>query len=123
MNISAALKAVPIHEASSTPRCNAPRKSINPTLISRPVHVAIIAPNSTPKTPRRGWVEITGGVAAPAAGADGVGEVLKTETPPALHFCRTHEPSPRPKNPAATGLAEDARDRGQSLQEFAEQPW
>jgi hypothetical protein len=93
MNISAALKAVPIHEASSTPRCNAPRNSDKPTLISRPVHVAIIAPNSTPKTPRRGWVEITGAVAAPAADAGGVGDVLKAETPPVLHFCQTHGPS------------------------------
>src|ERR1700733_2196577 len=122
MNISAALKAVPIQEASSTPRCNAPRKSIKPTLISRPVHVAIIAPNSTPKAPRRGWSENTGGVAAPAAGADGVGDVLNAETPPALHSCQTHEPSPRPKTPAATGPAVGARDRGRSLQEFAEQP-
>jgi hypothetical protein len=40
------------------------------------VNVAIIAPNSTPMTPTRGWVEMTGGVAAPVAGADGVGEVL-----------------------------------------------
>src|SRR6202167_2344646 len=111
MNISAALKAVPIHEASSTPRCNAPRKSNKPTLISRPVHVAIIAPNSTPKTPRRGWVEITCGVAAPASGAHGEREVLKAETAPALHFCQTHEPSPRPKSPTATGPAVGARDR------------
>src|ERR1700733_7726088 len=112
MNISAALKAVPIQEASSTPRCNAPRKSNKPTLISRPIHVAIIAPNSTPKTPRRGWVEITGGVAASASGADGVGEVLKVEAPPALHVFQTREPSLRPKSPASTGPALGARDRG-----------
>src|SRR5271154_6295061 len=98
MNIIAALKAVPIHEASSTPRCNAPRKSDKPTLISRPVHVAIIAPNSTPKTPMRGWVEITRAVAAPAADAGGVGVVLKAETPPVLHSCQTHGSSLRPKS-------------------------
>src|SRR3979490_1745786 len=103
MNISAALNAVPTHEASSTPRCNAPRKSNKPTLISLPVHVAIIAPNSTPRTPRRGCVEITAGVGAPAADAGGVGEVLKAGTPPVWHFCQTHGPSLRPKSPAATG--------------------
>src|ERR1700719_1946406 len=123
MNISAALKAVPIHEASSTPRCNAPRRSVKPTLISRPIHVAISAPNSTPMTPRRGWVEITGGIAAPAAGAGGVGEVLKAETPPVLHSCQTHEPSLRSRILASTGPAAGARDRARSLQEFAEQPW
>jgi hypothetical protein len=123
MNISAALKAVPIQEASSTPRCNAPRKSDRPTLIRRPVHVAIIAPNNTPKTPRRGRVEITGAVAVPAAEAGGVGDVLKAETPPVLHFCQTHKPSLRPKSPAVTGPAVGAQERGRSLQEFAEQPW
>src|SRR5271168_1519294 len=122
MNISAALKLVLIHEASSTPRCNAPRKSDKPTLISRPVHVAIIAPNSTPMTPRRGWVEMTGGIAAPATGAGGVCEVLKAETPPALHSCQTHEPSLRSKSLAATGPAGGARNRARSSQEFAEQP-
>src|ERR1700689_5523499 len=110
MNISAALKAVPIHEASSTPRCIAPRKSDKPTLISRPIHVAISAPNSTPMTPRRGWVEITGGIAAPAAAAaGGVGDVLKAETPPVLHSCQTREPSLRPKSQAAAGPAVGAR--------------
>src|ERR1700692_3179840 len=121
MNISAALKAVPIHEASSTPRCNAPRKSSKPTLISRPVHVAIIAPNSTPMTPSRGWVEIAGGAVAAAADADGAGEVLKAETPPVFHFCQTHGPSLRPKSQADTGPAVGARDRGRSFTEFRAQ--
>ena len=60
------------------------------------------------------------GVAAPVAGAGGVGEVLKAETPPVLHSGQTHEPSLRSKSQVATGPAAGARDRGQSLQEFAE---
>ena len=54
MNMRAALNAVPIQEASSTPRCKAPRKSARPTLISRPVQVAIKAPSRTPKIPSSG---------------------------------------------------------------------
>jgi len=50
----ASVNAVPIHEASSAPRCIAPRKSVKPTLINRPVQVAIEAPSSTPKTPNTG---------------------------------------------------------------------
>ena len=73
--------------------------------LDRPLEADSTLQILTPKTPRTGLVEITGGVAASAAGADGVGEVLKAETPPALHFCQTHEQSPRPKSPAATGPA------------------
>src|ERR1700761_9607480 len=56
INIIEALKEVLIHDASSTPRCNAPRMSARPTLINRPVHVAIIAPSSTPAIPSNGRV-------------------------------------------------------------------
>src|SRR5580692_11106934 len=56
INIIEALNEVLSQDASSTPRCSAPRMSTRPTLISRPVHVAIIAPNSTPATPSNGWV-------------------------------------------------------------------
>ena len=62
MNIMLALNAVPIHEASSAPRCRAPLISINPTLIRRPVQVAIEAPSSTPNTPNKGCIVITAGV-------------------------------------------------------------
>ena len=44
MNIIDALNEVLIHEASSIPRCKAPRMSAGPTLINRPVHVVTIAP-------------------------------------------------------------------------------
>jgi hypothetical protein len=54
MNIMAALNAVPIHDASSTPRCNAPLRSTNPTLIRRPAKDAIMAPSNTPKIPMIG---------------------------------------------------------------------
>src|ERR1700678_744961 len=53
INIMEALNAVLIQDPSSTPRCNAPRMSASPTLINRPVHVAMSAPRSTPATPSR----------------------------------------------------------------------
>ncbi len=60
INIIEALNEVLIQDASSTPRCNAPRMSARPTLINRPVHVAIIAPSSTPATPSNGCVVSVG---------------------------------------------------------------
>src|SRR5580704_16464095 len=60
INIIDALNEVLIHDASSTPRWKAPLMSARPTLINRPVHVAIIAPSSTPATPSNGWVVSVG---------------------------------------------------------------
>src|SRR6267154_2380614 len=54
INIMEALNAVLIQDPSSTPRCNAQRMSARPTLIKRPVHVAMSAPRSTPATPSNG---------------------------------------------------------------------
>ena len=54
MNINAMLKAVVIHEASSTDNPNAPRKSGRPTLRSFPVSVTIPAPSMTPSVPMYG---------------------------------------------------------------------
>src|SRR5579862_8560642 len=103
MNIRAALNAVPSHEASSTPRCEAPRKSANPTLIRRPVQVAIIAPRSTPKTPSKGCVVTTEAGAA----ASGLGGVLKTVYRPICRSCQLHELSPLPRTLAEACPAMD----------------
>src|SRR5579862_4709026 len=72
MNIIDALNEVLIHDASSIPRWSAPRMSARPTLINRPVHVAIIAPSSTPATPSTGCVVRVG----EAAGALASGLVI-----------------------------------------------
>src|SRR5215831_12539010 len=82
MNIIAALNDVLSQEASSTPRCKAPRKSGRPTLSNRPVKVAVIAPSSTPKTPNIGWVVTDEATAADAVGVVEVEGVLKIEGPP-----------------------------------------
>src|SRR5580658_744092 len=62
INIMEALNVVLIQAPSSTPRCNAPRMSARPTLIKRPVHVAMSAPRSTPATPSNGRVVTVGRV-------------------------------------------------------------
>src|ERR1700722_10723904 len=62
INIMEALNAVLIQDPSSTPRCNAPRMSARPTLINRPVQVAMSAPRSTPATPSNGCVVTAGRV-------------------------------------------------------------
>src|ERR1700733_9302810 len=96
MNISAALNAVPSHEASSTPRCKFPRRSGRPTLINLPVLVAIKAPSSTPNTPMIGCVVMTprarGGVVEAGGDAELEGDgVLKPGSPPLHPACRKRE--------------------------------
>src|SRR5215471_21605575 len=101
INIIAALNAVPSQDASSTPKCKAPRKSAKPTLSKCPAHVAFIAPSSTPKTPNIGWVVIAEATVADAVGVDcdeDAEGVLKVEHPPDLQFsrrlCLKHGSSP-----------------------------
>jgi hypothetical protein len=60
INIMEALNVVFIQDPSSTPRCSALRMSASPTLIKRPMHVAMSAPRSTPATPSSGRVVTTG---------------------------------------------------------------
>src|SRR5580704_7881327 len=67
INIMEALYVVLIQAPSSTPRCNAPRMSAKPTLIKRPVHVAMSAPRSTPATPSNGCVAVVGRVSCALA--------------------------------------------------------
>jgi hypothetical protein len=81
MNIRPALNAVPIQEASSKPRCKYPRRSARPTLTSRPVKVAVMAPSNTPSNPEQ-WVRGDDGVRLDVGGAGVEGGVLKTESPP-----------------------------------------
>src|SRR6516162_8273056 len=82
INIIAALNAVPSQDASSTPKCKAPRKSARPTLSRCPAHVAFSAPSSTPKTPNIGWVVRVEAPVPDAVGVDEAGGVLKIEGPP-----------------------------------------
>ena len=90
MNIKDALNAVLIHEASSTPRCKAPLRSDKPTLIKRPVQVAMLAPSNTPATPSNGSVVITDGGVVGFAGPDVGAGVLKAGSPPHDCYCPRH---------------------------------
>src|SRR5215469_2749208 len=125
-NIIAALNAVLSHEASSTPRCKAPRRSARPTPSNRPMPVAIIAPSSTPKTPKIGYVVTAEATAADAVGVVEVEGVLEVEGTPHSHSCQRPSPKHEPlllwTDQAATCLATGAPDPGQSLRVFAAQP-
>src|SRR5215831_12761477 len=127
MNIIAALNDVLSQEALSTPRCNAPRKSARPTLSNRPVQAAIVAPSSTPKTPKVGCVVTSDETAADAVGVVEAEGVLKIEAPPHSHSCQRsfpkHGPLPLWTVPAATCPATDVLDPAQSLPVFAARPW
>src|SRR5215470_17008229 len=125
MNIMAALNAVPIQDALSTPRCKAPRKSARPTLSNCPAHFEIIAPNSTPKTPNIGWVVTAEATVADAVGVDEAVE-LKVEGPRYSKFSRRpwlkHGLSPPWTVLVATFLAVAAQAREQSSLGFVVQP-
>src|ERR1700739_3647893 len=81
INIIDALNEVLIHDASSTPRCSAPRISGRPTLINRPVQVAIIAPSRTPATPSSGCA-VRAGLASAALASGVVIDHLVTGSQP-----------------------------------------
>src|SRR6516164_8686034 len=100
MNIMAALNDVFSQEASSTPRCKAPRRSARPTLSSCPVHLAIIAASSTPKTPNIGCVVTAEATAADAVGVDVPGGLLKIEDSPRRHSYQSPSPKRGPSLPS-----------------------
>src|SRR5215469_6775493 len=130
MNIIAALNAVPSQDALSGPRCKAPRKSVRPTLSNCPAHFEIIAPNSTPKTPKIGWVVTAEATVADAVGVDcdeDAERVLKIESPAHSHSCpktsQRHGSSPLWTSLVATCLAVDVQVPVQSSPVFAVLPW